>query len=83
MQIAIKSEPNRIEGIEFKIYNLIPFTCDDGLLQFIPNSATITKMNKDWNDKKEPYKKEGLTNSITKFLKDEIKKDKDNCPSYD
>ena len=32
--------------LKFSIYNLIPFTIDDGLLQFVPNSDTITDIRK-------------------------------------
>lgn len=33
--------------VEFQIYNIIAFTADDGLLQFVPNSMTITDIKKD------------------------------------
>ena len=33
--------------MNFTIYNLISFTVDDGLLQFVPNSATVTKIKKE------------------------------------
>jgi len=36
--------------LRFTIYNLIAFTCDDGLLQFVPNSETITDIKKDYAD---------------------------------
>lgn len=39
----------------FTIYNLIAFTTDDGLLQFVPNSKTITDIKKDYKDEIEPY----------------------------
>jgi len=35
--------------LKFTIYNLIAFTIDDGLLQFVPNSKTITDIYKDYN----------------------------------
>jgi phosphatidylinositol 3-kinase len=35
-------------NLEFSIYNLIAFTTDDGLLQFIPNSSTITDIKKNF-----------------------------------
>jgi hypothetical protein len=38
---------------------LIAFTVDDGLLQFVPNSKTITKIKTDYNEKIDAYLKEG------------------------
>lgn len=41
--------------LKFTIYNLIAFTKDDGLLQFVPNSETITKIKKTYNNSIENY----------------------------
>ena len=37
--------------LKFTLYNLISFTNDDGLLQFTPNSKTITDIKKDFSSK--------------------------------
>jgi phosphatidylinositol kinase/protein kinase (PI-3 family) len=44
--------------LKFTIYNLIAFTMDDGLLQFVPNSETITKIKKKYNNSIENYLKD-------------------------
>lgn len=46
---------------------MIAFTVDDGLLQFVPNSKTITKIKTDYNEKIDAYLKEG-TNDENDYL---------------
>jgi phosphatidylinositol 3-kinase len=54
--------------LKFTIYNLIAFTVDDGLLQFVPNSKTITDIKTDYN---------GDLNCIGKYFKKHAKDDED------
>jgi len=54
--------------VEFQIYNIIAFTADDGLLQFVPNSMTITDIT---DIKKEPK----FNGSIEGFLRHHSKND--------
>lgn len=63
--------------MNFTIYNLISFTVDDGLLQFVPNSATVTKIKKEKfpNDRNciEKYMREGAkTDENPKDYEDRI-----------
>jgi phosphatidylinositol 3-kinase len=55
--------------LKFVIYNLIAFTKDDGLLQFVPNSETITKIKK-------TYPKSNK--QIENYLRDANKKEDSN-----
>lgn len=55
--------------VEFQIYNLIAFTVDDGLLQFVPHSKTITDIIKEYDTAIEGYLKENTNGDQQLFEK--------------
>ena len=54
--------------LKFSIYSCIAFTSDDGLLQFVPNSETITSIKNEFNNH---------IGCIGKFFKKHAKDDED------